>query len=101
MTDDIAREIKKLIKGYYNDPEVEPMTFGFKPLDARTRHYGIWHAEREEWWWTGNGIIFSTTSHAVALAQLQAARTQAAGLDKTRWIVRCIEEWADEQQAGG
>ncbi|MCK5557094.1 MAG: hypothetical protein KAJ01_01865 [Candidatus Hydrogenedentes bacterium] len=61
------------------------------------RHWGIWHPEREEWWWAGVGIVFSTTSRAVALAQLQAARQLSAALDKKRWVVRCIEEWADEQ----
>ena len=65
--------------------------------DFGPRHYGIWHPEREEWWWAGVGIVFSTTSRAVALAQLEAARQLSASLDKKRWVVRCIEEWADEQ----
>ena len=61
------------------------------------KHYGIWHPERDEWWRAGMSIVFSTTSWAVALAQLQVARQLSAALDKKRWVVRCIEEWADEQ----
>ena len=72
---------------------MEPMT----EADFTPQHYGIWHPEREEWWRAGVGIVFSTTSQAVALAQLQATRQLSAALDKKRWIVRCIEEWANEQ----
>ena len=69
-----------------------------KLLSEDTRHWGIWHPERDEWWRAGMSIVFSTTSWAVALAQLQVARQLSAALDKKRWIVRCIEEWADERQ---
>ena len=93
MTDDVIREIKKLIKGYYDDPDVEPMKFDFPPLDVGARHYGVWHSERGEWW-EANGLLFSTTNRAIALAQLSVARQLSL---ETRWEIRCIEEWVDEQ----
>ena len=79
------------------EEELDQLVRDYRAEVGGPRHWGIWHPEREEWWRAGMSVVFSTTSRAVALAQLQAARQLSAALDKKRWVVRCIEEWADEQ----
>ena len=54
------------------------------------KHYGIWH-DKYEAWYRLDGSLFMTDSYALALFQLEA-------VPDLGWRVRCIEEWADEQQ---
>ena len=92
MMDD--QEVKKLIKEYCDD--VEPMTF--EPLDARTYHYGIRHPSAG-WFADCSDRIFCTMSRKVAWAQVEHLWSRP-GYSKL-WYVVCIEDWVDEQQAGG
>ena len=64
------------------------------------KHYGIWHPLRS-WATTGPGEVMAFTSEAVAEAQRDALAFALRGLtsiDPSLYEVRCIEEWADEQQ---
>ena len=98
-TRDVAREIQKLIKGYYEDPDVEPMRLNFPPMDARTRHYGVWNPNYG--WHSGEHGVFAVQSKAVAEAECDVLKRLGHSLEEdatlAKYRVRCIEEWADEQ----
>ena len=62
--------------------------------NSRVKHYGVWHP-KYGWTWS-YGIVFSTTSRAIAEAQRDVCVHRRL-TDSELWEVCCIEEWADEQ----